>query len=90
MKATAKCALQALNNISISYPKHSSQYEHPSGFIFIPKEQAHIDVICHYEADIVAPCSGLGAAGELWEQLTPGCSPVHPQDATSCTEMLSI
>lgn len=56
----AKYALQGLTNISISYPKHSSHYEHTSGLIFMPKEQAHIEVICHYEADMFAPRSGLG------------------------------
>ena len=83
LKALAKCALLALTNIAVSYPRHPSQYKHPSGLIDVSKEQTHTEVICQTGAIRWPLAVVWGAAGGPWEQLTPECGTVHPQDATS-------
>lgn len=79
----AKCALLALTNIPISYPQHPLQYKHPSGPIYVPKEQTHTEVMCQTGARHWPLVVVWGAVGGPWGQLTPECSTEYPQDATS-------
>lgn len=83
LKTVAKCALLALTNIPVSCSRHPSQYKHPSGLIYMSKEQAQTEVICQTRSMCCPLAVVWGAAGGPWEQLTPECSTVHPQDATS-------